>query len=93
MKYRVRFRSLARADVRRELRRYGHEAPHMVASFSEELDAVVASLEENPQIYQSVYRESRRALMARFPYSIYFLVEENLVIVFAVVHQSRDDER
>lgn len=64
----------------------------MVGSFSEDLAAVVASVEENPFLYQEVYRESRRALMARFPYSVFYLVEEGVVIVFAVAHQSRDEE-
>jgi plasmid stabilization system protein ParE len=34
----------------------------------------------------------RRALTGRFPYAVYFRIEDKRIIVFVVVHTSRDSE-
>ncbi len=65
----------------------------MVPAFLEELDAVVSSIEEHPLMYPKIYGEVRRALMTRFAYSIYFVIEEETIIVFAVTHQARDEDK
>lgn len=41
---------------------------------------------EYPVLYQSV----RRALVRRFSFAIYFIVEESQVFILAVQHQRRD---
>jgi plasmid stabilization system protein ParE len=45
---------------------------------------------EQPAHFPIVYREFRRALMRRFPYAVYFIAQDEAVIVFAVLHQRRD---
>lgn len=37
-----------------------------------------------------IYRELRRALTRRFPYGVFYIVEETKIIVFAVFHAKRD---
>ena len=42
-------------------------------------------------MYPKIYGEVRRALMTRFTYSIYFVIEEETIIVVAVTHQAREE--
>lgn len=93
MTYRLRFRGPARADVRRARNWYEREAPHMADPFLEELSAVVSSIEDNPLMYPKILGEVRRALMTRFAYAIYFTLDEGTIVVFAVTHQSRDEDK
>lgn len=65
----------------------------MVDAFLEEFRAVASSIEERPMIYPRVAGEVRRALMTRFSYAIYFAVEEETIMVFAVVHQARHESQ
>ena len=44
----------------------------------------------NPLLYPKVYREFRRRLLRRFPYAIYFRIEDETVIVFGLFHCARD---
>ncbi len=66
MRYRLRFRSLARGDVLRARKWYEREASHMVPPFLDELRSLVTSIGENPLMYPKVLDEVRRALMTRF---------------------------
>lgn len=44
---------------------------------------------EKPLTYPVVHRNARRALMTRFPFGIYFRVEQSQIVVVAVIHGSR----
>ena len=63
----------------------GHE---FVAAVEQQLDRVA----ENPALYQVLHRGVRRAVMRRFPYGIFYLVEGEAVVVLAIDHQARDPE-
>ncbi len=54
----------------------------------------VRFLENNPQMYAKIFEEVRRVLVRSFPYSAYYLIEENKkeVLIFAVVHNSRNPQ-
>ena len=52
--------------------------------------ACAAELPRNPLLYTKVYGEFRRRLMRRFPYAIYFKIEEDAVIVFGLFHCARN---
>ena len=41
----------------------------------------------------AVHRHVRRALIRRFPYGIYYAVDEELIEVIAVFHAKRDPKR
>ena len=55
----------------------GHE---FVTTLEQQLERVV----ENPSQYQVRYREVRRAVMRRFPYAVFYLVEGEAVVVLAI---------
>ncbi len=44
----------------------------------------------NPLLYPKVYQDFRRRLLRRFPYAIYFTIENNRIIVFGLFHCARD---
>jgi len=54
------------------------------------LEESFAKIIRDPQIYQDIYKSIRRKLVRRFPYGIFFIVEENRVIVLAVLHTKRE---
>jgi plasmid stabilization system protein ParE len=67
-------------------------SPNLPARFEEELERVYASILDYHQIYPSVYKTFRRALLRRFPYSVFYVLDASVVLIVAVVHQSRDEE-
>ncbi len=47
-----------------------------------------------PEHYQRKYKEFRQSLVTRFPYAIFYLIEEEQkrVVIFGVLHTSRNPE-
>jgi len=76
-------------DVRRwyEARRAG-----LGEEFGAEVDAAVARIAEGPLAYPRVRGETRRAVLTRFPYALYFRVTAEGIVVLAV-HGRQDPSR
>ncbi len=54
------------------------------------IDAKISNLTRHPHHHQVILNDRvRRALVNRFPFSIYFVNEEKLITVFAILHQKR----
>jgi toxin ParE1/3/4 len=57
--------------------------------FRLELDVLLRSVTEAPEAYGKMGKRSRRALMARFPYCVYFQVRTSYILVTGVFHTHR----
>ena len=91
MKYHLKAKAGARRDIRSIQAWYEGEAPHMTAAFEQELDTLLARIEENPLLHPKIYGEIRRALMHRFRYAVYYTVKDQDISVHAILHQARDE--
>lgn len=58
--------------------------------FLDEVSAMFLKIEETPLLYPNVHKNIRRALIHRFPFGVYYQVEKSEIIVFAVMHGSRN---
>jgi len=58
--------------------------------FLDEVDSVVQRVIKNPFQFPKVKNDIRRALLRRFPCSVYFGVVGETVELIAVLHQHRD---
>ena len=63
------------------------------AEFAQELSNNMDLIIELPKMYSELYRGIRRALLKRFPFGVYYLVNEETNIVLAVLHLAMDPER
>jgi plasmid stabilization system protein ParE len=54
------------------------------------IDAVLQSITRNPELYTPVHRLVRRALSRRFPYEIFFIEDNDRIVVLSVFHASRN---
>jgi hypothetical protein len=49
-------------------------------------------ISSNPLLYPKVYQDIRRRLLRRFPFAIYFKIEEDRIIVFGLFHCARNPQ-
>ena len=61
--------------------------------FSADMDALVFRLGEHPQQFPRVRHDIRRAVLRKFPYSLYFRIMPHVVQVIACFHTSRNPHR
>lgn len=86
----VRLTSAAVQDLATAERWYLDEAAHVLASFEEEIDRAFRAISERPELYRALKSTVRRALVRKFPFSVFYRVLPEWIEVIAVVHQSRD---
>ena len=90
MSYELVIRRQAKADLRRSARWYERQLFGLGRDFVAEVDAVVDRIVENPLQYQIIYRDIRRAQTHRFPYGLFYRIDGDTVILFAIVHLHRN---
>lgn len=57
-------------------------------------EATLMSIDRTPLIYPAVYEDYRRALMRRFPFAIFFeLDNQNRRVIYSVFHCSQHPDR
>ena len=61
--------------------------------FLAEVNGALDTIGEMPEIYAVVHRDTRRAMLVRFPYSLLYRLVNNEVIVVACFHGKRDPRR
>lgn len=90
MNYRLRTTAAAEVDIEGAFDWYQSEHVGLGLEFLDEMRAAYSRIEDGPLKYQVLKWDMRRALMRRFPYAIYFIVENELVTIIAVMQAARD---
>jgi plasmid stabilization system protein ParE len=80
----------AEADLADAFDYYEIQLPGLGDDFLAAIERHLGLVADNPAQYQVQYREVRRAVVRRFPYAIFYSIEENGVVVLAIDHQARD---
>ena len=88
--FRVIFTQGAREEVIEAQDWYEREAPGLGRHFREAIDALIERMSANPRQFPVVFKDVRRALLRRFPYSLFFVMEGETLLVIACFHASRD---
>ena len=79
----------AEADVEEAFRWYEAQREGLGAAFRHALDIAVSALESNPEAYPVVHRNTRRILLPRFPYGLYYRQVGDDLVVVACIHGKR----
>ena len=88
--FRVIFTQGAREEVIEAQDWYEREAPGLGRHFRQAIDALIERMSANPRQFPVVFKDVRRALLRRFPYSLFFVMEGETLLVIACFHASRD---
>jgi plasmid stabilization system protein ParE len=91
--YSVIFTQAARAELTGAQDWYEGEVPGLGRRFRGAIDSLVARMCANPRQFPVIFKNVRRALLRRFPYSLLFVVEGEELTVIACFHASRDPAR
>ena len=84
------FTQAARADLVEAVRWYDTHAPQVVPQFRDALRTALSRIAENPKQFPPSFKNTRRALLRRFPYIIVFREMQDAIYVVAVFHTSRN---
>jgi hypothetical protein len=85
-------RTDAEADIASGYGWYEEQRRGLGTDFLEEVSYTLAAIGSNPRRFQLFNPLTRRAILRRFPYGIYFFVFNEIVLVAAVIHLARDPQ-
>lgn len=80
----------ARQDVAAASGWYEEQSRGLGLEFLRCLEAGVLFIQRHPLMYPAVFGEYRRAILRRFPYAVFYQVEPDRVVVYAVFHCSQN---
>lgn len=79
----------AELDVDEAMSWYESERAGLGVEFLQDLNTLLERIEENPFQFPIVHTEMRRGMLRRFPYGVFFSVEDTEIVVLAIVHLHR----
>jgi plasmid stabilization system protein ParE len=83
----------ANEDLQEARARYDNVRPELGERFALAVEVTVEAMAEHPLQFPVVYRNRRRAGVWRFPYGIFFEVQEHRIVAIACFHGRRDPRR
>ncbi len=94
MGYKIKLLPIVRTDLRKAKKWYNKKKEGLGDEFKIEVDKEIEYIGTYPEHYQRKYKELRQSLVQRFPYAIFYQVEEEhkMIVIFGVLHTSRNPE-
>lgn len=92
MDYSLIIKPKAQQDIREAIEWYKEQSENLPQKLLNRIDECLGRIEQNPEYYQKRYKDIRIIFTKKFPYGIYYTVEENTVFVHAILHTKQNPE-
>ena len=86
------FHPEAKAEFLAAVDFYNESAQGLGGEFAAEVNAAVELIEAFPKTWPEVAFEIHRCLVRRFPYALLYAIENDLIMIYAVMHTKRDPD-
>ncbi len=71
---------------------YNRQVPGLGDEFADEIEVGVRAITMAPLTWRIVEADVRRYLVQRFPYGIYYTMEDDVIVIWAIKHLHRDPD-
>ena len=86
----VRFRRSAQRDVQQAYDYLEAQSPGLGAAFLERVEEATDRISRNPETYQIVFQNVRRASLKQFKYALFYRIESDGSVVIACLAHRQD---
>jgi plasmid stabilization system protein ParE len=93
MSYRLIIRPEAELDIEDAFTWYEAQGSGLGSEFVRAVDGCLSSIARNPLAYPIVRKQVRRTLIRRFPYTVLYAFEQDVVVVIACFHGRRNPKQ
>jgi plasmid stabilization system protein ParE len=88
--YQLLLRPQSYIDLEESFQWYSNQQNNLGLNFLKQVEICFEKIKSNPYSYQLIKKKLRRAIVKKFPYGIFYQIENKEIIVFAIFHLSRD---
>ena len=93
MTYKIKISKEAEFDLDEAYEWYKAQVNELGSEFIRVVDRNLALVQQNPLAYPTVFRNVRRKLLPRFPYGLFYIVENDIIFVLACFHVKRNPQQ
>lgn len=86
----TRLTELAAQELDEAVSYYEFQQPGLGVSFLQEVDHAISRINQFPAAWQAVGENHRRCLIHRFPYAVFYVCEEDSILVTAIANLHRN---
>jgi plasmid stabilization system protein ParE len=90
MSYSLTIRPEAELDIQDAFTWYETQSSQLGSEFVRAIDVSLSGIGRNPFAYPFIRKPIRRALIRRFPFGIFYVVDQNAIAIIACLHGKRD---
>lgn len=83
-------RRLAEAHLADAYAWYEAQIPGLGSAFLDSFDDALPRIRQFPESCPVAFMDYRRALLRRFPFGVFYVIEQETIIIAAVFHLARD---
>jgi plasmid stabilization system protein ParE len=87
--YRLLLRPAALAELQEACSWHEKQQPELGLEFMTAVERKLAQIESNPWQFPTVRNATKRAIVMRFPYGIFYVPDADKISVLAVMHHAR----
>lgn len=87
--YNLIFRLEAYLDLEEVESYYNKISVALTDRFFGEFSKTLAFIEQQPKIFRERYKKTKIAPLYKFPYGIHYKINDNLIIIYRVLHTKR----
>lgn len=84
------FRPEARAEFDESFDWYERQRSGLGVDFVTQVQEILDQISATPELYAQMFQDVRRAVVQHFPYSVFYKVEPQQVVILAVFHSRRN---
>ncbi len=93
MKHELIIRPEAEVELAEAFDWYEEQVRGLGSEFLIAVDAAVHALARNPLQFAEIHKGVRRSLLRRFPYGVFYFLDDERIIVIAFFHVKRNPKR
>lgn len=79
----------AKEEIENAKEYYNLQQPNLGDSFKKDIKDTVDNISRFPTLYPFIIDNIQRVVLHRFPYSIFYAIEKNTIVILSVAHQHR----
>ena len=82
----------AEIDLKSSFEYYFYEDPQVADSFFKQINISFEKIKQDPKMFTIVYGSIRKYVLLKFPFVIYYRIDDVIVQIIAIFHTSRNPQ-
>jgi len=84
------YRAVAKDELQKAFYWYEEREPGLGSEFLRSIEGTMQLIRRHPKMFPIIHKNIRQAVVRRFPYSIFYLIEAKKIVILAIFHTSRN---